>query len=172
MQLRIPFLEAVRGTTVEIKVPRWGSGREREQTRVTVRIPAAVDDGTTLRLGGKGDASRSGGPPGDLYLEVRVDGHPRFRRQGRDLLCDVPIGLARSALGGTVSVETLDGPATINVPAGTRSGQKFRLRGKGVPSANGRPAGDLFAVIQIVPPKKLDARSRELLEEFGERNPD
>ena len=171
MQLRIPFLDAVRGTTLDIKVPRLGTGRRREESRGTVRIPAALNDKSTLRLAGKGDAGEAGGPAGDLYLTVRVDEHPLFRRDGQDLVCDVSIGLTQSALGGTVPVETLDGRATITVPPGTRSGQKFRLRGRGVPSADGRPAGDLFAVIQIVPPKKLDARSRKLLEEFRELNP-
>ena len=98
--------------------------------------------------------------------------HSTFRREGRDLSCDVPVGLATAALGGTVAVPTLEGGSRIQVPAGTRSGQRFRLKGKGVPAAAGLPAGDLYAVLQIHPPKSLDARSRELLEEFRERNPE
>jgi DnaJ-class molecular chaperone len=95
-----------------------------------------------------------------------------FRRDGRDLSCDVSIGIARAALGGKVDVETLDGKATITIPPGTRSGQRLRLRGRGVPSSSGRSAGDLYAVVQIRPPKALDARSRELMEEFARLNPD
>ena len=149
-----------------------GEGRVRTQERVKVRIPPGIDDGGTVRLAGRGDAGRSGGPPGDLFLVLQVEPHPVFRREGRDLLCDVPVGLARAALGGTVDVPTLDGKSRITLPAGTRSGQKFRLKGEGVPGAAGRPPGDLYAVIQIHPPRSLDARSRELLEEFGRLNPD
>jgi DnaJ-class molecular chaperone len=95
-----------------------------------------------------------------------------FRREGRHLICEVPVGVARAVLGGQVEVETLDGKATITVPTGTRSGQKLRLRGRGVPSSSGKPAGDLYVVVQIRPPKDLDARSRELMEEFDRLNPD
>jgi molecular chaperone DnaJ len=149
-----------------------GEGWVRREDRLTVRIPAGVEDGGTVRLPGKGDTGRGGGPPGDLYLVLRVDRHPVLRREGRNLVVDLPVGLARAALGGQVSVPTLDGPATISLPEGTRSGQRFRLKGKGVPGNGRLPAGDLHAVIQIHPPKKLDARSRELMEEFQERHPD
>ena len=149
-----------------------GEGRVRHEQKVKVRIPPGVDDGTTLRIPGKGDAGASGGPPGDLLLKVHVEPHARFRRDGRDLICDLPVGLARAALGGPVDVPTLDGTATITVPAGTRSGQKLRVRGKGLPAGRGQPAGDLYAIVQIHPPKTLDPRSRELLEEFARRNPE
>lgn len=149
-----------------------GSGRAAKQERVKVRIPPGVNDGSTLRLAGKGDAGNAGAPSGDLFLRVEVGSHPVFRREGRDLVCDVEIGLARAALGGVISVPTLNGPAQITIPEGTRSGQKFRLRGKGVGESAGRPAGDLYAVIQIRPPRKLDARSRELLLEFEQLHPD
>jgi curved DNA-binding protein len=163
-ELRIPFATAVKGDTVEMAIPRAGG-----QERLKVRIPAGIDDGGTMRLAGKGNA---GSPPGDAYLTVRIDRHPLFRREGRDLICDVSVGIARAALGGRVDVETLDGKTTINVPPGTRSGQRLRLRGRGVPSSSGKPAGDLYVVVQIHPPKALDARSRELLEEFERLNPD
>jgi len=149
-----------------------GTGRRRSEQRVKVRVPAGVDDGSTLRLAGRGDAGMAGGPAGDLFLRVRVEPHPRFRREGRDIYRDVEVGLADAALGGVIAVETLDGTTSIQLPPGTRSGQKFRLRGKGVAATGNRPAGDLFAVVQIHPPKKLDARSRELLEEFRRLNPD
>jgi len=129
-----------------------------------------IKDGSTVRVAGKGDAGTAGGPPGDLYLSIRVRNHPLFRRDADDLVCELPIGIADAALGSVAQVPTLDGKTTIQVPAGTRSGQRMRLAGKGVPAARGRPAGDLYAVIQIHPPKKLDRRSRELLEEFRERN--
>jgi DnaJ-class molecular chaperone len=172
-ETRIGFMDAVRGTTLELSIPRRGGrGRLAREERVKVRIPPGVEHGGTVRLQGRGDAGTGGGPAGDLFLVLNVEPHPDFRREGRDLLCDVPVGLARAALGGTVEVPSLDGPTRITIPAGTRSGQKFRLKGKGVPASSRKPAGDLFAVIQIHPPKSLDERSRELLEEFQQRNPD
>ena len=168
----VEFADAIRGTTLELTIPRLGPGGSRAEDRVRVRIPAGVEDGATLRIAGKGDAGGPGAPAGDLYLTLRVRPHATFRREGRDLLCDVPVGLATAALGGTVAVPTLEGGSRIQVPEGTRSGQRFRLKGKGVPASAGRPAGDLYAVLQIHPPKSLDARSRELLEEFLERNPE
>lgn len=149
-----------------------GAGSIRVEEPVTVRIPAGIDDGSKLRVPGKGDAGRGGGEPGDVYLTIRVEPDARFRREGRDLFADVEIGLATAALGGRVAVPTLDGSATITIPPGTRSDQRLRLRGKGVPAGAGRPAGDLFAVVRIVPPRRLDARSRELMEEFARRNPE
>jgi len=160
LETRVPFLTAVRGDMVELAIPRQG-----RPTALKVRIPAGIEDGDTLRLAGKGEAG------GDAYLTIRVDNHPRFRREGRDLICDVAVGVARAVLGGQVEVETLNGKATVTLPAGTRSGQKLRLRGRGVPASPGKTAGDLFAVVQIQPPKVLDARSRELMEEFDRLNP-
>jgi molecular chaperone DnaJ len=149
--------------------PCSGSGRRGTEERVKVRIPAGVGDGARVRVPRKGNAGRLGGPAGDAYLRVRVEAHPRLRRDGRNLVVDVAVGLARAALGGPVEIPTLDGTATISIPEGTRSGQRFRLRGHGVPAAGGRPPGDLYAVIQIHPPGKLDDRTRELLEELARR---
>jgi len=166
LQVRIPFLQAVQGTTFELNIPRKGV-----QERVKVRIPTGVENDDKVRVPGKGHAGAGGGPPGDAYLIVTVEPHPLFRREGHDLYCEVPVSIVTAALGGTTDVPTLDGKTTVSVPAGTRSGQKLRLKGKGVPATGARAAGDLYAVIQIHPPKKLDDRSRELLEEFGRLNP-
>ena len=160
-EVRIPFLEAVLGTTVDLSLPR-GEG---SASRVKVRIPAGIDDGGRVRVAGKGAGGRGGAPAGDAYLRVRVEPHPLFRREGKDLTCEVPVGIARASLGGPVDVPTLDGHATIQIPPGTRSGQRFRLRGRGVPGRGSVPAGELYAVIQIVPPKVVDGRLKELLEE-------
>ena len=149
-----------------------GTGQQRAEDRVTVRIPPGVEDGSMVRVAGKGDSGPAGGPAGDLYLVIEVEPHPEFRRDGRDLYQDIPVGMARAALGGEVRVPTIDGSATIAVPPGTRSGQKLRLRGRGVPAARGAPAGDLYAVIQIHPPRQLDERSRELMQEFDRLNPE
>ena len=196
-EIRIPFVEAVRGTTVSISLPRrspcaacagtgrgaarapgapcracGGSGAVPAEERLNVRIPPGIEDGGRVRLPGRGDSGSSGGAAGDAYLIVRVDPHPTFRREGRDLHCEIRVGISRAALGGTVEVPTLDGPAEITLPAGTPSGRKLRLRGKGVPGRGGVPAGDLYAAVQIVPPRKLDARSRQILEELERLNPD
>lgn len=189
LELRIGFAEALSGTTLQLSIPRRaacpdcggrspescsrcrGAGGVRIEERVKVRIPAGIPDGGTVRVAGKGDAGPMGGPAGDVYLTVRVDADPHFRRDGQDLLTDLPVDLATAALGGRVEVRTPDGTSTIQLPEGTRSGQKFRLKGKGVPSANGSAPGDLYAVVQIRPPRKLDDRSRELLEEFRRINP-
>jgi len=145
------------------------SGRVSTNERLTVRIPAGIEEGATLRLAGQGNSGPGGA--GDAYLVVHIEPHPVFRREGNDLVSEVTVSLSRAALGGSVVVRTLDGESTVTLPAGTRSGQKLRLAGKGVPAAAGRAAGDLYAVIQIQPPKKLDERSRELLLEFERLNP-
>lgn len=166
-EMSVPFVQAIQGGEVAIAVQRPNG----EQERIKLRIPAGVEAGTTLKLAGKGNPGPPGTPAGDVYLTLGVEPHPALRLEGRDLVCDVSVGLARAALGGKVQVRTIDGTATVNIPAGTRSGQRLRLRGKGVPAANGKPAGNLYAVVQIHPPKKLDGRSRELLEEFDRLNP-
>jgi curved DNA-binding protein len=163
-EARIPFRDAVLGSTLTMSLPT-GEG-------VKVRIPPGIEDGGRVRLPGKGRAGRRGGRAGDAYLVIRVEPHPRLRREGRDLVGEVPIGVITATLGGKVAVATLDGQATISIPPGTRSGQRFRLRGRGVPASGGQPAGDLHAVIQIHPPARLDPRSRELFEELARLNPE
>ena len=165
-EVRISLAQAVMGDTLQLAVPRQGT-----QERIKVRIPSGIGDGDTLRLPGKGEPGSARSQSGDAYLTVRVEPHPVFRQEGRDLICEVRVGLARAALGGAVEVTTLTDKATITLPAGTRSGQKLRLKGRGAPASGGKPAGDLYAVIQIQPPKVLDPRSRELMEEFDRLNP-
>jgi len=164
LEMSLSFADAIHGTTMDLRLPHL-----RESTRV--RIPPGIEDGGRIRIPGKGEPSHGGGSAGDAYVNVRVEAHPLFTRQGADLVVDVPVGIATATLGGEVEVPTLDGRATIRIPAGTRSGQKFRLKGRGVPARGGHPAGNLNAVVQIVTPKSIDERSRELLEEFAKRNP-
>jgi molecular chaperone DnaJ len=138
---------------------------------VKVRIPAGIDDGERVRIPGKGNDGVGGGPAGDAFVHIRVEPHPMFRREGSDLVCDVPVGVVKATLGGDLDVPTLEGHATIKIPAGTRGGQRFRLKGRGLGARPGQLAGHLYAIVQIVTPKTLDARSRELLEEFARLNP-
>src|SRR5436190_1765915 len=119
-----------------------------------------------------GHAGRNGGDPGDLYVTIRVEPHPLFRREGDDLHLIVPVAVHEAALGAKVEVPSLEGYARLRVPPGTQSGQRFRLRERGVPSARGGPRGDLVVEVRLVLPKVLDERSKELLREFGRINGD
>jgi DnaJ-class molecular chaperone len=163
----ISFEEAMRGTTVHAQVPRRDGGMERLQ----IKIPPGVDTGSKVRVAGKGESGRYGGPPGDLYIVTRVRPHAYFTRQGNDILCEVPVTLLETLLGAKIEVPTIDGKATMTLPPGTQNGRRFRLRGKGAPALQGGGRGDHYVTVQVVLPEKLDARSRELLEEFAARNP-
>jgi molecular chaperone DnaJ len=170
LEMSLPFADAIHGTTVEVAIPRAvarGGGRMTVTEKVKTRIPAGIDDSERVRIPGKGNEGVGGGPPGDAYINIRVEPHPMFRRDGGDLVCEVPVGVVKATLGGDLDVPTLEGRTTIKIPAGTRGGQRFRLKGRGVAARMGHPAGDLYAVVQIVTPKNLDARSRELFEELG-----
>jgi DnaJ-class molecular chaperone len=137
---------------------------------LNVRIPAGVADGARVRVPAKGHAGVRGGPPGDLYLDVEVADHPHFQRVGDDLHVSVPIAIHEAALGARLDVATPDGPARLRVPPGTQSGQRFRLRERGVPSPRGGVRGDLVVEVRLMLPKLLDERSKELLREFGRIN--
>jgi len=173
LEMSLPFVDAIHGTTLEVAIPREvvrNGRRSRVHENVKVRIPAGIDDGERIRIPGKGNEG-SGGSPGDAYVNIRVEPHPLFRRDGDDLVVEIPVGVVKPTLGGDVEVPTLDGRATIKLPPGTRSGQRFRLKGRGIPPHAGRAAGDLYAVVQIVTPRDLDARSKELLLELARLNP-
>lgn len=145
-----------------------GEGRRTEDKTYEVDVPAGVDDGTQLRLPGRGAAGPRGGPLGDLYLHVRVRPHQRFRRDGVNLIADVHVTMAQAALGAHLTVETLDGPEALALPPGTQSGRVFELRGRGVPGGRGRPRGDLLVQIIVDTPTALDKESEELLRRFAE----
>ncbi len=135
---------------------------------VAVNFPAGVRDGQLIRLAGHGGPGRDGGPAGDLFLRVALKPHPSFRRRGEhDLDVEVPITPSQAALGATVTVQTPTGPAQVRVPAGSSSGRRLRLRGRGLPRRDGG-RGDLHALVKIVVPKKLSNRERELYEQLGE----
>ena len=143
-----------------------GRGSVRKNRKLSVKIPAGVDTGDRIRLSREGEAGRNGGPPGDLYVDVIVEPHEIFSREGQDLFCDVPISFVTAALGGSVEVPTLDGAVNIKVPAETQSGKLFRVRGKGVPSVRASGVGDLICRVQVETPVKLTEKQKELLREF------
>lgn len=151
-----------------------GDGRKQAPERVSIRIPAGVDDGTRLRSTGKGDAGMRGGAAGDLYVFLHLRDHDVFQRDGDDLYCEVPLPFSTAALGGELEVPTLTGSATMKVPAGTQGGTTFRLRDRGMPSLNGRGKGDLHVEVQVEVPTRLNSDQRERLEAFtesiGEKN--
>ncbi len=149
-----------------------GEGRVYKEETIKVRIPPGVKDGGRLRIPGKGNVGPKGGPPGDLYIIVNVLPHPVFRRQGDDIYITLPVTYSEAALGASVEVPTLDGKAKVKIPPGTKSGQKLRLRGKGVPRPNGT-RGDMYVEVKIVPPDITDVKVRELLKELSKyENPD
>lgn len=149
-----------------------GEGRVMRSEWADVRVPAGAADGSRIVAAGLGNAGRRGGPPGDLVLVVRVEAHPLFRREGDDLFCEVPVTMIEAALGAHVEVTTPDGHVTIEIPGGTQSGQRFRLRKRGMPRRDGAGRGDLYVEARVWVPAVRDDVSRELLREFARRNAD
>jgi len=145
-----------------------GQGRIRRVKTLSVKVPAGVDTGDRIRLGGEGEAGRNGGPPGDLYVEVSVRDHPIFERDGAHLSCEVPVGFAAAALGGAVDVPTLEGHVSLKIPAETQSGRVFRLRDKGVKPVRGGSRGDLFCRVVVETPVNLTAEQRDLVSKLDE----
>ena len=144
-----------------------GQGRINKTQEVDVSIPEGIDSGMNIRLKGKGEAGVRGGANGDLYVEILVNKHKRFHREGHNLFCDVPISFAQAALGADIEVPLLEGThISVKVPAGFQSGNKLKIKGKGLPILNSHGAGDLYIVANIETPVKLSARQKELLEEF------
>ena len=149
-----------------------GSKRMQKEKRIRVRIPPGVDTGSRLRLAGEGEGGIGGGPPGDLYVFLRVRPHDFFEREGHDLACKIPIHFSQAALGTTVTLPTLNGDEILKVPEGTQSGTVFRLRGKGVVEIGSRNKGDLYVTVQVVTPRRLSRTQRKLVEELAEMEPE
>lgn len=143
-----------------------GDGLGARAESIAVRIPAGVDNGSTVRVPGKGNAGPKGAPPGDLFITIEVSPHPLFRREGQNIYIRVPVTVPEATLGAKIEVPTLGGKATIRIPPGTKSGQKFRLRGQGVPVAGGKACGDMFVEVYLVPPPFDNQRVRELMKEL------
>jgi molecular chaperone DnaJ len=149
-----------------------GSGGVPVEETITVRIPPGVTNGFRMRVSGKGNAGRSGGPQGDLYLRIAVRPHDFFQREGNDILCTVPITVTEAALGAKIEVPSIDGKTLLKIPPGTQSGQKFRLRGKGAPSPRNGAEGSQIVEVRVVTPKVADERSKEILMELARLNPE
>jgi len=165
--VQISLEESLRGTQRSMRLaitdPATGAVETRE---FTVKLPAGVRDGARVRVAGKGSSGENGGPAGDLFLAVSIAPHPRWKREGDDLLIEVPVSFTEAALGATIEVPTLNGPVQMRVPAGTQSGQKIRLSGRGAPRTKGG-AGDQYVTIKVSVPKELSPRETELIQELA-----
>jgi DnaJ-class molecular chaperone with C-terminal Zn finger domain len=165
--ITIPFDVAALGGNYDLTLDRGG-----KRESLTIKIPAGIESGKSIRLAGQGAPGFNGGPAGDLLVAVQVAPHPYFRREGNDLHIEVPVTVSEAILGAKIDVPTLaDGTVTVTLPPGTSSGAKLRLKGKGAQNPRTGTRGDQYVIIKIVVPKGIDERSRELLEEFSARNP-
>ena len=162
-RLEVPFLSAINGATERLTLPTGET--------VDVRIPAGIEDGQALRLRGKGDPGRNGGPDGDALIEVGIVPHRSFRRAGRNVELDLPVTLAEVVLGGKVPVPTPRGEVNLMIPAGSEAGARLRLRGRGVAEAGGTAAGDMFVTLSLVAGPR-DGALETALREWQERHPD
>ena len=145
-----------------------GEGYTQQHKTLSVKVPAGVDTGDRIRLSGEGEAGAGGAEAGDLYVEVQVQRHDVFSRDGSNLYCEMPISFVTATLGGELEVPTLAGKASLKVPEGTQTGQQFRLRGKGVKSVRGGAIGDLMCRVVLETPVSLTKKQKELLGQFEE----
>jgi molecular chaperone DnaJ len=149
-----------------------GVGRTKQHKTLSVKIPAGVDEGDRIRLAGEGEHGVNGGPPGDLYVQIHLKQHAVFTRDHNDLHCEMPISFTTAALGGDIEIPTLDGAASIKIPAETQSGRVFRLRGKGIKGVRSHTHGDLMCHVVVETPVSLTDRQKELLRELEESSRD
>ncbi len=157
------------GVMIEHPCPAChGHGRVRDHKTLSVKVPPGVDSGDRIRLAGEGEPGEKGGPPGDLYVQIRVKPHPIFERDDADLRCEMPIPITTAALGGELEVPTLDGKVVLKIPAGTQTGKVFRIRGKGVRPVRGGPPGDLLCQVVVETPVNLNEEQKELLRKLEE----
>lgn len=145
-----------------------GHGKVKKRRKIHVKIPAGIDDGQQLRMAGQGEAGINGGPAGDLYVVFHVRRHEFFERDEDDIYCEMPITFVQAALGAEIEVPTLHGKVKLKIPAGTQTGTKFRLKGKGVPNVRGYGIGDQHIEVRVITPTKLSEKQKQLLREFGE----
>ncbi len=152
-----------------------GDGRRRKKVDIAVKVPAGIDAGQRLKLSGEGDAGAMGGPAGDLYVEIRIEEHELFERDGFDIHCTIPVSFSQAALGAEIEVPTLEGKVMVNVPEGTQSGRRMRLKAKGIQKLGGYGLGDQILTIHVETPTKLSGEQREIFKRLaeldGESNP-
>ena len=144
-----------------------GAGRVQKDRKLTINIPAGIATGQRLRISGEGEGGLAGGPPGDLYVVLHVQEHAFFQRDGNDLYCEIPLNFTTLALGGEITIPTLDGEEPFTVPDGTQSGTTFRLKGRGMPDVNKRGKGDLLVTVKVITPKKLSREQKKLMEQLA-----
>lgn len=150
-----------------------GSGRVQKERTLSVNIPAGVEDGTRIRLGGEGEAGLRGGPDGDLYIFLSIKPHEFFQRDGADIFCRVPIAMTTASLGGQIEVPTVDSGCTrLKIPEGTETGRQFRLRGKGMPVLRSTLTGDFYIQVEVETPKNLTRKQKDILREFERASTD
>ena len=145
-----------------------GETRVAKEMKLNVKVPPGVDEGTRIRYGGEGDAGRSGGPGGDLYVVLSVRAHDFFERQGYDLHCVIPISFPQAALGAEIEIDGIDGPVSLKIPEGTQNGKELRIRGRGVPHLNEKGRGDLIVKVMVQIPRKLSRAQRDLVAKLAE----
>lgn len=149
-----------------------GKGKVRKSVKIKLNIPAGIDDGQTISLRGEGEPGSKGGPAGDLFVTVKIRQHAIFKRQGNDIICEIPITFVQAALGSELEVPTLDGKVRYTIPEGTQTGSVFRLKNKGIPFLRGSGRGDLYIKVDIDVPKKLNERQKAILKEFADMSGD
>ena len=145
-----------------------GAGSVRKRKTIQASIPAGIDNGQTISIRGQGNAGKNGGPAGDLLVTITVRPHEIFRRDGTSVLCEAPITFAQAALGAELEIPTIDGKVKYDIPEGTQSGTVFRLKGRGIPSINGRGRGDQYVTVYIETPRNLSKEQKEALRKFAE----
>ncbi|MBS4194737.1 molecular chaperone DnaJ [Lederbergia citri] len=149
-----------------------GDGKVKKRRKINVKIPQGIDDGQQMRVSGEGEPGINGGPPGDLYVVFHVMPHEFFEREGDDIYCEMPITFAQAALGDEIEVPTLYGKVKLKIPAGTQTGTRFRLRGKGVHNVRGYGTGDQHIQVKVITPTKLTEQQKQLLRDFADTSGD
>jgi len=166
----VSFTDAINGTSKDVVMTVTQSDGKQRKEHLSVKIPPGVDNGSKIRLRGKGQPGPNG-RNGDLIITIKVEPHPYFKREGDEIYLELPLTFDEAAIGAKIEVPTLSGPTTVSVPPGSSSGRKLRLKGKGIKSQKSKDPGDMFLTLKIVPPVQIDETSKKLLHDFAAKNP-